>query len=136
MALGGLGDLGIDIAGEDFAVRFQGKRNRQRAVTGIGADLKIAPNTEEACEQGHEVRLFGRKQHVNTGQLGGFLADALQCRMFAKADLAGGTHAAGRSVRAFAGSWLLTRGWRVWEAFRWPARRIAGFRRIGVKGIG
>ena len=61
MALGGLGDLRIDIAGEDLAVRSQGKRNRQRAVTGVGADLKIAPNSEQAGEQRHEVRLFGRK---------------------------------------------------------------------------
>ena len=47
MALGGLGDLGIDIAGEDLAVWVQGKCDRQRAVTGIGADLEIAPNTEQ-----------------------------------------------------------------------------------------
>jgi hypothetical protein len=87
MALGCLGDLGIDIAGEDLAVRRQGKRDRQRAVTGVSADLKIAPNAEEACEQGHEVRLFRRKQHVNTGEVSGFLADPLQCRMFAKAHL-------------------------------------------------
>ena len=32
------------------------------------------------------MRLFGRKQHVNAGQLGGLLADPLEGGMFAKAD--------------------------------------------------
>ena len=62
MAFSGRNDRRIDFAGEDLAVRFQGKRNRERAVTRVG----VPPNTEEACEERHEVRLFRRKQHLNT----------------------------------------------------------------------
>src|SRR5258705_11890152 len=86
MALCGRGYRRVDFAGDDSALGFQGKRNRQRAVTRVGADLKIASNAEEACEQRHQLGLFRRKQHVDTGKVSRFLANELELRMFAKAD--------------------------------------------------
>ena len=50
MALRGGGDRLVDFASDDPTVGLKGKRNRKRALARVGTDLKIAPNTEEACE--------------------------------------------------------------------------------------
>ena len=53
----------------------------------FASDLKIAPNPEELCEQRHELRLFGRKQHASPRKRGRLFANELQQLRFAKADL-------------------------------------------------
>lgn len=86
MPFRGRGDRLVDFACDDSTVWLHRQRYRKRAVTRIGADLKIAPNAEEACEQHHELRLFGRKQHVSPRKRSRLFTNEQQLR-FAKADL-------------------------------------------------
>ena len=87
MPFRGRGDRLVDFACDDLTVWFHRKRDRKCAVTRIGADLKIAPNAEDACKQRHELRLFGRKQHMSPGKLGRLFTNDFQRLRFAKAEL-------------------------------------------------
>ena len=87
MAFRSRSDLLVDFARDDSTVCFHRQRDCERAVTRIGADLKIAPNAEEACEQRHELRLFRRNHHVGPRERSCLFANELQRLRFAKADL-------------------------------------------------
>ena len=73
----------------ELAVRAagrQGKRDAQRAVAGVNADLEATPRGKQPHQQRHELALFRCDLHPRHAVHGGLLAQPLQHFRFAQRD--------------------------------------------------